>query len=670
VLLLGAVGAVLALLSSNVRLESGASCTAQSAEDAYEADGIAQDIKRACPLSTPAGRFVGQRLLHGVASVAPKLGFLNLWPAGVSAENWSDTFTRAGYLLVARVSLGLYKARDAAWARVPESRLAADEVLRVENVLAPHTDPDGTPNFYWFESMVPGFLMDRLYVPLVTCFYSSLRRLSTDSGELNGTFDDTLEDPVANQWSTVLAASSHENPHDWVMSFYSNASTWDGNPIWPRQMTNFQVYFKQDQWDDALENAFAFHLIGTHRLEHGNWAFDSVPGLGKMNLPFRLPLNSFAGLPVRAGFGKYGCDLYFNQDGMPVLVETPEGELVQRGDKQWQYWKFVWRSTLVTGITLVDHLHLAHFRAANLLSRAVRVSLPPTNPIRRVASIFTFGSIFVNLQAMHTLIGPNHMLQRATPFSSFTKLANIVPSGDSGLLADITEIPAMRALLSDAEFAKLPPMLQASPFYSDSRLLVGALRKLTRRVMEVSQKHICDAGSDWHRDWSALRLQVMKDTMAAQYAVSEEMMDVGRLRNMSACDLPEARRALEQRLVAYLFLATGWHRHVGFVGDYYGNPSLATMSWKDGEAMGRPRQHMIMTYINVFTSTKQPLLKEDYTHLFKGMVPDMEGEFSEMWQTFRQDLEEIEVEVDRRNEKREIVNYNGSPKVIECAVSK
>merc|ERR1712083_734981 len=111
-----------------------------------------------------------------------------------------------------------------------------------------------------------------------------------------------------------------------------------------------------------------------------------------------------------------------------------------------------------------------------------------------------------------------------------------------------------------------------------------------------------------------------------------------------------AKNMMYNRFAAVMFSVSGWHRHVGFVGDYYADPELATMSWKEGEAYGRPRQHMIMTYINVFTSTRQPLLKEDFTHLFKGMVPDLESEFSEIWRSFLKDLEGVEQEIDSRNE--------------------
>lgn len=166
-------------------------------------------------------------------------------------------------------------------------------------------------------------------------------------------------------------------------------------------------------------------LVGSRRLENGSWSVEGVSA----QLPFRVALNEFAAFEVWQHFGRYGVDLYFDSDGLPVLLETPTGEIVMRGSKQWQYWKFVWRSSLVTGITLVDHLHMTHFRISNFFGRVSRVALSANSPLRRVMSIFTFGGIFVNMQAMHTLIGPSHLLHRASPFKAFTHLSKVVPAG-------------------------------------------------------------------------------------------------------------------------------------------------------------------------------------------------------------------------------------------------
>eukprot|EP00931_Biecheleriopsis_adriatica_P055254 TRINITY_DN32614_c0_g1_i1.p1 TRINITY_DN32614_c0_g1~~TRINITY_DN32614_c0_g1_i1.p1 ORF type:complete len:679 (-),score=149.98 TRINITY_DN32614_c0_g1_i1:77-1996(-) len=635
-------------------------------------DEVAEDIKKRCPLfHAPHARHFVNTALRAVASMTGLFRKLNLWPEGVDASEWADDYTVANILITGQIALGLYKKRGKDYVNIPWQKLDPDDYVSVENVQAPHSDVDGSPNFLWLESVVPQFLLDSLYVPAITCFYSSFRRLGTADGSLGGKFDDVLNDSKLNTWETVLKTAGITSKRDWVLNFYKNSYTWDGTPLWPAQMTDFTgTYFKNDEWDDELEHAIAFHLIGTHRLETGSWTFNNVGGVETLTLPFRVPLNTFSGLQVRDGMGRYGVDLYFNEDGLPVLLETPDKELVMRGEKRWQYWKFVWRSSLVTGITLVDHLHVTHYRVSNILSRATRVSLSADTPLRRYFSIITFGAIFINFQAMHVLLGPNQLLHRSTPFKKFTHLSKLVPE----LSDDPMSYPAVKPLMHDDAWEKLHPMLKTLAFYADGRLIAAIIKRMVTKLVDQAWPHYCSANGTFHDEMKHFTQQFYILLSSAHYTNFPEAMNKvveGVAQgDYSAYNCHDFRSIVIERFAIYTFFVTAWHRHVGFVGDYYQDPGMATMSWKDGEAFGRPKQHMIMSVINVFTSTRQPLLKEDYTHIFKGMKPDLEVPFTKIWHEFQEELLDAEKEIDRRNAKRKVFNINMSPKVLESAVSK
>merc|ERR1712203_317006 len=132
------------------------------------------------------------------------------------------------------------------------------------------------------------------------------------------------------------------------------------------------------------------------------------------------------------------------------------------------------------------------------MARVIRVAMPPEHPIRRLMSIFTFGAIFVNLQAMHTLIGTNHMLHRATPFNDFQQLSQIVPSGKSGLMADIQSKQGIKELFDDDEFDKMHPKLQKAPMFADGRMLAKALQKLVEGISYNSMHLFCDVKGDYN----------------------------------------------------------------------------------------------------------------------------------------------------------------------------
>merc|ERR1719487_3196692 len=110
------------------------------------------------------------------------------------------------------------------------------------------------------------------------------------------------------------------------------------------------------------------------------------------------------------------------------MIRTPTGDEIWRSkapSATWQYWKFVWRSSIFLYVTLVDHLWMTHYSAGNALAAASREGLPPAHPLRRLLTMSTFGSIQVNSGAIHQLIGSDHLLHRSTPFHDFHEIAKV-----------------------------------------------------------------------------------------------------------------------------------------------------------------------------------------------------------------------------------------------------
>lgn len=568
--------------------------------------------------------------------------FVKATGSELMTPDWAGDFVVAAYAGVVHMSLRLYAARHADSVMVPE-RMGLVETFRVGHITAPNADIDH-PHFMPIEWYIPQSIWDAAFLPGLNCFQGALRTMP---------WDDMLEDDDEvdgkNSWSTILANAHrhYARKKDWVLSFYLPYHGADGVGVWPRSEFDLaQLYLKADMWDDGLERAIAFGLIGAHRVKTADREFRG------QRLPFVVELNSFSALEVRPKFGRYGADLYFDADCLPTLIVTPDGREVTRGDKDWQYWKFVWRSSLITVITLVDHLHLAHFRAANVLATASRKTLSPKHPMRRALTVFTFGTIFVNLNAMHTLIGPGHLLHRATPFKEFEALSDLVP----------TTLPLIedqhKALLDDEEFAKLPKELQDAPYYADGRLLVKAMRRLVDKYFYIYRNEICNSnGKVTDEELIRFREELMAENTESHYASSLS-------RNVTCANM-------HLGMLAFLWTVTGWHRHVGTVGDYYADPELASFSWRDGEAHSRPKQHMLMSVVAAFTGTEQPKLAEDYSHVFRGI--DHEEEAVKVWDDFRKELKLVHDEIAKRNEKRMqtwgFKNIHADPNVVECSVA-
>jgi len=540
-------------------------------------------------------------------------------------DKFADTYTMLKYASIVHLALRKYETRHASSVPIPTS-MGGFEEFQVGDIVAPNFDID-QPAF------LPGQEESKDKLPTINCIQAASREMP---------FLDDLDDPEINQWETALGDFTSKKA--WLKSFFEKYTTVNGDPIWPRAEVDYSGhFFKNDEWQDDLERAIAFDIVGTHRVRTSSEEFDGS------TMGFVLPLNDFSNLKVRKDFGRFGVDMYFTKAGMPALLRTPDRELVRQGDREWQYWKFVWRSSLITIITLVDHLHMTHFRTANLLAAASRNRLPADHPFRRFLSIFTFGTIFVNMNAMHALVGPNQLLHRSSSLKNFEGLADdIMPEMMPNLLTQFDP------LHNETVFSNLPEKLQKAPYYADGKLIFEALHNLAKGFFNI-----------YKNDWCADDVLKDKDVINFGQGLLARIDAAGYQNTFSSkavgCD------ALVKALTAYLFSVTGWHRHVGSVSELYEDPTLATFSWKEHEAYGRPRQSMLTGVIVAFTGSLHPKLDEDYTHVFKGIPREVEA-VSE-WNAFREELGEIKRIIEKRNKEREVKNFKMDPSIIECSVA-
>lgn len=553
--------------------------------------------------------------------------------------SWADDYVTTFWVSAIKGLVGLYAPRYADSVPVPFTS-ADPPCYRIGSVLASDRDID-SPYYFPVEKFIPHIIWDTVFVPVFTCYMQFLRDMPL-ADDLDGTI---------NTWNDLLVEGKYPRKEDWVMSFYDGRYQWDGKtPAYPALENHFsKMFFKADQWDDGLEKALAFDLIGVHKVQR------AAKEIGGETLPYVIPTNEFAAVEVRPHFGRYGADMYFTAEGMPAAIVTPEARVVKRGDKDWQYWKFVWRSTLASTITFVDHLHVTHFRAANLLARASRKTLPPKHMFRRFMSIFTFGTVFVNNMAMHTLLGTGHSLHRSTPFAHYEALVESTPSN----LASLVDLH--QPFLNDTAWEELPDIMKQAPYFADGRLLFKALKRFIESLAAPMLKQgYYKKDKDYARYLRELEMEEKENEyvkMVESGFIAGSEKDVVRHFNV---------------VLSLIWTVTGWHRHVGSVADIFRDPDLAAFSWRDGEPAPRPRQAMLMIIIAATTGTQHPKMLDDYTHLFTGIEREAaptEAELKAAWASFQQELREVQREIHRRNELRRVKNYHADPSIVECSVA-
>jgi hypothetical protein len=153
--------------------------------------------------------------------------------------------------------------------------------------------------------------------------------------------------------------------------------------------------------DEAMSRLF-FYGIGSVLLfnqsavDHSKYA-----DLG----PFVVDIN-LSDLPVRPGFRRYGFRAHFNADqAITAIFDYVTDQLVKpdHGDA-WEIAKYAMKQTVITVITAREHLMWSHMMVANTLARVKTRFLPPSHPIRRLLTVFTFRSNYINNSASETLV--------------------------------------------------------------------------------------------------------------------------------------------------------------------------------------------------------------------------------------------------------------------------
>ena len=122
--------------------------------------------------------------------------------------------------------------------------------------------------------------------------------------------------------------------------------------------------------DESLTRIF-FYGMGAVVLAAQTEEYKS--GLGPFVVD--MPLKSFE---VRAGFRRLGARVHFDADQKPTAIfDYQNDKLVKPGEEGWEEAKVLSRTTVVTLVTVREHLLWNHFLISNGVTNAMLEFLPP-----------------------------------------------------------------------------------------------------------------------------------------------------------------------------------------------------------------------------------------------------------------------------------------------------
>ena len=357
-------------------------------------------------------------------------------------------------------------------------------------------------------------------------------------------------------------------------------------------------------------------------------------------------------LEVRPGFYPYGATAYFNAGagtgpgtgaGTPSLTRISfpasmgrEGRVVYVGDPEWEFAKWVWKCSMLTGVTLKTHLTEIHMLYANFMTMIVREHLPRDHPLRRLIKPFNYRTVHINYGASHTLMTELGLLHRSTAFT----------------WKGLTD--GFNYLFSTVRYNSYPERFQPD------------------LIAELGDDYPFGLdGRDYYEVVHRFVTSYIEEYYPADGAVSDEyLLEAWRqIRMLKGSKVPEIRSNTElaKMITNYIVYVTAIHKIVGDVVPYLYDPEFMASKIRPNVTVADIETTAYEMLIARSTITNVPMLMNDFTHL---LLRDSHlNRTKEIFDDFQRDLAHLSTKVHGRNARRRW-RFNGfDPKIMASSVS-
>jgi Lipoxygenase len=399
-------------------------------------------------------------------------------------------------------------------------------------------------------------------------------------------------------------------------------------------------HFWEEMDSDSAASRLAFAGLGGYRttLFHPDGTED--PRVA--NARWVSDFSYLGNYDVRPGFERYGAKALFDPQQRPMAIWWCHGKRwVFPTDAEWAHAKWAWRSSMMVGSTVTDHLVFVHWIMGNTVTVASRMSLQPTHYISLLLKAFTWRTITINYGASNSLLPKCGFVHRA---SALTYEALVQALTDSVGLARFQSVPALVAEKgADQPGVSFPWATEALELY-----------KVIRSFVE---------------------------DYLATYTTPEEMMTDPELKDfwmeLETAPPPmvfptRSYTSLVDILSQFIWTVTGLHEAVGTIHEYVLDPTFMGTKLRSGTETSDVQASIQYLLILALTGLEMPALLDigDCKDIFSA---DYRGRG--VFARFSASLRQLVIEMDGRNEQRLASPHRPwpcqsfNPRHLETAVS-
>ena len=314
-----------------------------------------------------------------------------------------------------------------------------------------------------------------------------------------------------------------------------------GNEILGMALPTSEISWDELSSDNAI-SLLCFYGLGQMYLTVArNKVALALPGAA-----YEVDLSFMNNYETRAPFEKYGAVGVF--DAKQVLLGIywcTKNKMVRPKDADWEHVKFVLKSTLITAVTVKDHLAHLHWINSNNLVFSSRQNFPSDHPLRRLLKQHTYRGATINWASKGTLLPIDALAYRvfAIDKSSWNDvLADSISVCQYETFADYT-----------AKKGLTPAMEEEMPYLRDGKAFWAVVHKYVAAYIDA---------------YFPTEQMVMDDVHIKGY-----WAHYGPQPLWPSYGLPELSKAnLINQVTHVIFAVTGGHEFAGSVVEYLLSP--------------------------------------------------------------------------------------------------
>eukprot|EP01084_Bolivina_argentea_P227884 384963_1 len=389
--------------------------------------------------------------------------------------------------------------------------------------------------------------------------------------------------------------------------------------------------------DNKLMSHLAFASICCHYTRKvdetimNKWPFISG------NAVYVSDFTALAKFPVRDGFQQYGAVAFFDYNCAIIGIYCNNiNKYCNNIDKEWEYAKWVWKTTFFTHVTIIDHLYETHLLKSNLLVNATINCLPKKHPLRWFLKQFTYGSVAVNQTAKKALFNKNGIIHRlwAFDYETIKKIFKFAEENYQFHILPHYVHESMRNA-NDSIFG----------FNQDADEFWYVMKTYVKEFIRIQYGGKSCLKDEYVRDFalqiiSGLRVGVIDDEM---------FLDV---------------------LTELLTSVTGFHQHVGYVSDIILHPKSIGCRIRSHHTECSVEEYIQLLSLTALTAAEAPKLINDWSHLIKKEIyKEHYEEIKNVHNEWQKKLLVLSNKINDRNKQRNYPIHSMDPRKMDCSVS-